>query len=90
MSISLTCFVGTGCGVGIESLGLTVNNSTTSGRIRASTEAVVVNHLMNALTNILRKSDLHRCFMEVEMPAVVILAKMELNGMGMNYWNCLC
>lgn len=82
----MLCFVGTGCGAGVESLGLTVNNSTTSGRIRASTEAVVVNHLMNSLTTILRKSDLHRCFSDVEMPAVAILAKMELNGMGRNYW----
>jgi len=66
---------------GLTSMGLSTA-SLISGRQRASVEAVIVYHLMTSLTNRLQNVNLYKSFTDTEMPSLIILAKMELIGIG--------
>jgi len=76
-----------GSGTGVGSLGMTPV-ATSSGRVRACLEAVLVNQVMFALQPRLTEAGLIRSFIDVEMPSLIILAKMELNGFGMTFTVC--
>ena len=73
--------LGIGGGVGLSSLGLTPANPG-SGRVRACIESVLVHHLTRHFDRELEKQGLDRAYREVEMSAIITLAKMEMNGMG--------
>ena len=75
--------VDVGSGTGVGSLGMTPV-STSSGRMRACLEAVLVGRVMSVLHQQLMEADLLRSFVDVEMPSLIILARMELNGFGTN------
>ena len=77
------CLYGTGIGggIGLSSLGLSVENPG-SGRVRACVESVLVHHLCHYFDKELENHGLYTASSQVEMPAVIVLAKMELNGMG--------
>ena len=53
-----------------------------SARFRAATEAVLVRHLAQYFTACLEKDGTLDAFCNVEMPALVSLCRMELNGFG--------
>ncbi|XP_071956971.1 DNA polymerase theta-like [Antedon mediterranea] len=72
-----------GGGVGLGGLGLMVQNAC-SGRVRAAKESVLVFLLMDVLTNQLKNDNLYDAFTNVEMPVMLTIAKMELNGFGFN------
>ena len=78
------CAVDVGSGTGVGSLGMTPV-ATSSGRMRACLEAVLVRPVMCVLHQKLSEAGLLRSFVDVEMPSLIILAKMELNGFGMNF-----
>ena len=73
--------VDVGSGTGVGSLGMTPV-ATRSGRMRACLEAVLVNGVMSILQQHLTEAGLIHSFINVEMPSLIILAKMELNGFG--------
>ncbi|GFR12403.1 DNA polymerase theta [Trichonephila clavata] len=58
--------------------------SSTPGKQRASTEAFITFHLMEKLASILKYQHLYKAFSKVEMPSVLVFAKMEQNGLGFN------
>ena len=66
---------------GHQSLGCDVR-SVVSGRLRAATEAVLTKGLMEYLEENLREEALAQAFHDVEMPSMLTLARMELNGFG--------
>jgi DNA polymerase theta len=74
---------GVSCGTGLGSIGITPV-PTSSGRLRACLESVLVNSVMTCLLRQLADVGLHQSFVDVEMPSLLILTKMELNGMGFN------
>ena len=74
---------GIGGGIGYGSLGLTPENPG-SGRFRAASESVLTLHLMEYFVNTLQKEELLTTFQDVEMPSIITLARMELNGFGIN------
>ncbi|KAK3096613.1 hypothetical protein FSP39_001708 [Pinctada imbricata] len=76
-----------GGGIGVGSLGMSPRNPG-SGRYRATTEAVLTLHLMDYFTQCLHKEDLMSAFQKVEMPSIVTLARMELNGFGFSEPEC--
>ncbi|XP_072036827.1 DNA polymerase theta-like isoform X3 [Amphiura filiformis] len=76
-----------GGGVGVGGLGLTAQNPG-SGRLRASTESVLVHMLMMPLKNQLKEDGLLKSYVEVEMPSQVTIARMELNGFGFSSDEC--
>ncbi|XP_033740640.1 LOW QUALITY PROTEIN: DNA polymerase theta-like [Pecten maximus] len=78
---------GIGGGVGFSSLGMTPQNPG-SGRYRATTEAVLTLHVMDYLRACLLKEGLHQAFQTVEMPSIVTLARMQLNGFGFSEIEC--
>jgi DNA polymerase theta len=53
-----------------------------TGRLRACTEAVLLTHLMQYFTLCLTQENLLTVFRDVEMPSVVTLSRMEMNGFG--------
>jgi len=73
--------VDVGSGTGVGSLGTNPVISS-SGRMRACLEAVLVNQVMSVLHRRLSDAGLLRSFVDVEMPSLLVLAKMELNGFG--------
>ncbi|ELT96621.1 hypothetical protein CAPTEDRAFT_226809 [Capitella teleta] len=72
---------GLGGGVGYGSMGLCPQNPG-SGRMRACTESVLARKVMSPLRVLLEEAGLMTSFVEVEMPTVALLSRMELNGMG--------
>ncbi|XP_056015539.1 DNA polymerase theta-like [Ostrea edulis] len=78
---------GIGGGVGCGSLGMSPENPCT-GRLRACTEAVLLTHLMQYFTLCLTRENLLTVFRDVEMPSVVTLSRMEMNGFGFNDEEC--
>ena len=72
---------GIGGGIGYGSLGLTPENPG-SGRFRSTAESVLTLHLMEYFVNTLQKEELLTTFQDVEMPSIITLARMELNGFG--------
>ncbi|XP_052244253.1 DNA polymerase theta-like [Dreissena polymorpha] len=72
---------GIGGGIGLGSLGMSPQNPG-SGRYRATTEAVLVRHLVQYFNACLDREGLLSAFRDVEMPAAVTLCRMELNGFG--------
>ena len=77
----LVIFTGIGGAIGYGSLGLTPPNPG-SGRYRATTECVLVRHLAEYFRACQMKEDLYAPYCDVEMPAVLSLCRMELNGFG--------
>jgi len=75
--------VDVGSGTGVGSLGMSPV-ATSSGRVRACLEAILVRQVMSVLQQRLMEADLLRSFVDIEMPSLIILAKMELNGFGLN------
>ena len=57
-------------------------------QMRASAEAVLSFLLMANIDPLLEAEGLTRAFAEVEMPSTLVLAKMELNGMGFSPEQC--
>ncbi|XP_076077115.1 DNA polymerase theta-like isoform X2 [Mytilus galloprovincialis] len=78
---------GIGGGIGYGSIGLTPENPG-SGRFRATTESVLTLHVMDYFLNVLQKEELLTTFLDVEMPSIVTLARMELNGFGYSENEC--
>ncbi|KAL8575274.1 hypothetical protein ACOMHN_001819 [Nucella lapillus] len=78
---------GIGGSVGYGSLGLTVQ-STASGRMRAVMESIVARRLMDCFWNQLTEVGLAEAFTNTEMPSVLTLARMELNGFGFSNEEC--
>ncbi|CAG2241135.1 POLQ [Mytilus edulis] len=78
---------GIGGGIGYGSIGLTPENPG-SGRFRATTESVLTLHVMDYFVNVLQKEELLTTFLDVEMPSIVTLARMELNGFGYSENEC--
>ncbi|KAL5009649.1 hypothetical protein ScPMuIL_011954 [Solemya velum] len=74
-------------GVGYGSLALNPRNPG-SGRYRAATECVLTRFLMVHFSQHLEKDGLHTAFQQVEMPSVVSLVRMELNGFGFSLDEC--
>eukprot|EP00106_Octopus_bimaculoides_P021111 XP_014788553.1 PREDICTED: DNA polymerase theta-like [Octopus bimaculoides] len=66
---------------GHGSLGLTPTN-TSCGRRRCTTEAVLIWHLMKHLEEALTEEQLYEPFINVEMPLINTISRMELNGFG--------
>ena len=81
MCVCVFYVIDVGSGTGVGSLGMTPV-PTSSGRVRACLEAVLVNQVMPSLHQRLTEAGLIRSFVDVEMPSLIILAKMELNGFG--------
>ena len=75
------CPAGVTSGVGTGSLALGAVG-TASGRMRAAVECVLVRQLMLQLHAELQDQHLYNSFIDIEMPSVLVLARMELNGMG--------
>ncbi|XP_078659196.1 DNA polymerase theta-like [Branchiostoma floridae x Branchiostoma belcheri] len=75
-----------GC-FGVGSLAMTVQNPG-SGRMRAVLECVLTFHLMEELDRLLETHGLTAAFRDVEMPSLVTLARMELNGAGFSREEC--
>ena len=75
------CETGVGGAAGYGSLGLAVT-SQGSGRMRAVVECIVARRLMAQFWLDLAKSGLCEAFSLTEMPSVLTLARMELNGFG--------
>ncbi|XP_077977729.1 DNA polymerase theta-like [Glandiceps talaboti] len=78
---------GIGGGIGTGGLGVVVQNPG-SARMRATVESVTVFALMNQLTCNLQTEGLYKAFTQVEMPSLMTLARMELNGMGFSDREC--
>lgn len=76
-----------GGGIGFGSIGITTENPG-SGRLRSCVESVLVNHLVVYLSEELKKQSLLNVYLNIETWCSVILAKMELNGMGFNPEEC--
>ncbi|KAI0241808.1 hypothetical protein LSAT2_018240 [Lamellibrachia satsuma] len=74
-------------GVGTGSLALGAAGSA-SGRVRAAVECVLIRHIMQQLHTELQNQQLYNSFVSVEMPSVLVLARMELNGMGFSETEC--
>ena len=72
---------GIGGGVGYGSLGLSVRNPA-SGRLRAVAESIVARRLMDHFRSRLTEAGLDMAFTETEMPSLLTMARMELNGFG--------
>ena len=73
--------LGVTSGVGTGSLALGAAGSA-SGRLRSTIECVLVRQIMQQLHAELQNQQLYNSFVNVEMPSVLVLARMELNGMG--------
>ena len=56
--------------------------------VRAAAEALLASLLMSKLKPLLESEKLYSPFLEVEMPSLMILAKMELNGIGFSKEEC--
>ena len=67
--------------MGYGSLGMSPDVSG-SGRVRACIESVLVYHLTNHYLNELGDKGMTEAYTNVEMPALMLLGKMELNGFG--------
>ena len=74
-------FAGLGGCFGVGSIGLETRNTDT-GRIRTTIESVLVLHLIDHFCQELNQQGVLKAFLEVEMPARIVLARMELNGLG--------
>ena len=81
--ISKILFMNTdiGSGTGTSSISLDVSSSMSS-RVRACIEAILVHKLVSYFTPKLNDAHLYRVMIDVEMPTVLLLANMELNGIG--------
>ena len=66
----------------------TTSIKTKSPRSRAIGECVLVNHLAPALTTKLKDSGLIQSFENIEMPALISLVNMDLNGFGFDLDEC--
>ncbi|XP_059178781.1 DNA polymerase theta-like [Physella acuta] len=66
-----------------QSIGLDIKNQV-DGRLRASTESILVMKLMSKYHTLLAEDGLMDAFVKVEMPSLITLARMELNGFGIN------
>uniref|UniRef100_T1IU43 DNA polymerase theta n=1 Tax=Strigamia maritima TaxID=126957 RepID=T1IU43_STRMM len=53
-----------------------------SPRIRSAVEAVISFRVMNKVEEKLRDENLMKSFKEIEMPSILLLCKMELDGLG--------
>ncbi|CAH1799446.1 unnamed protein product, partial [Owenia fusiformis] len=72
---------------GLSSIGVTPQTAG-SGRQRAATEAVLVQHLMVYYMQELEKVNMLDAFQKVEMPSQICLSRKELNGMGFSQDEC--
>lgn len=50
--------------------------------MRAAVESIISRRLMDVFWRKLTDDGLDRAFMEIEMPSVITMARMELNGIG--------
>ena len=60
----------------------------TDPQMRSSAESILAFLLMSKIEPLLKKEGLYRPFIEVEMPSVLVLAKIELNGIGFSSKEC--
>ncbi|XP_069676367.1 DNA polymerase theta-like [Periplaneta americana] len=75
----LADLAGSGWGTGSTALDW---RSTTSSRLRACTEAVLTWHVVEACCVCLEQKELYHIYSDVEMPTLLCLTRMELNGIG--------
>ncbi|XP_076467231.1 DNA polymerase theta-like [Babylonia areolata] len=78
---------GIGGSKGYGSLGLTVEGAG-SGRMRAVVESILARRLMDYFWHQMMEADLAAAFTDTEMPSVLTLARMELNGFGFSEDEC--
>ncbi|XP_041351343.1 DNA polymerase theta-like [Gigantopelta aegis] len=78
---------GVGGSTGRGSLGLAAQKTGT-GRYRATVESVLAWKLMDYFLEKLKEKSLFSAFSSVEMPAVIIMARMDLNGFGFSETEC--
>lgn len=64
-----------------QSVGMDIKNQV-DGRLRATTESILVMKLMSKYRTLLAEDGLMDTFVTVEMPSLITLARMELNGFG--------
>ncbi|XP_071114847.1 DNA polymerase theta-like [Haliotis cracherodii] len=76
-----------GGGLGLGSVGL-APLPPGSGRYRATVESVLTRRLMAFFTERLRDEGLTEAFCDIEMPVVITMARMELNGFGFSETEC--
>ncbi|XP_068756266.1 DNA polymerase theta-like [Montipora capricornis] len=78
-----------GCGGGLGTGGLALAyQCQQSGRVRACVESVLVLPLMTKLRPLVEAEGLMEAFTKVEMPSLLCLARMELNGFGFSDSHC--
>ncbi|XP_055889745.1 DNA polymerase theta-like [Biomphalaria glabrata] len=68
---------------GYQSLGVDIKSSV-SPRIRACTECVLTMKLMTKYRSLLAEDHLLSAFTDIEMPSLITLTRMELNGFGIS------
>ncbi|PIK33249.1 hypothetical protein BSL78_29937 [Apostichopus japonicus] len=76
-----------GGGIGLSSLGISPQNPG-SARLRACVESVLLLDLMESLKKGLSDNHLLDAFRKIEMPSIMTLAYVELNGFGFNPDEC--
>nr|XP_054753461.1 DNA polymerase theta-like [Lytechinus pictus] len=76
-----------GGGLGLSGPGVSPEMNGSS-RLRATTEAVLALQVMDVMQKQLEELDLWKPFLEVEMPSIVTLARVELNGIGIDGAEC--
>ena len=64
------------------------NQNIAKPRSRAIAESVIVHHLVPILTNKLKMAGLFQSFEAIEMPTIISLVHMELNGFGFCQKEC--
>ena len=57
-------------------------------RIRAAAEVLLASLLISKMRALLEEEDLWKSFLEVEMPSLIVLTKIELNGIGFSKEEC--
>ncbi|XP_030850352.1 DNA polymerase theta [Strongylocentrotus purpuratus] len=76
-----------GGGIGLGGPGVSPETNGSS-RLRATTEAVLSLQVMDTMQKQLEEMDLWQPFTDVEMPSIVTLARVELNGIGIDGAEC--
>lgn len=60
----------------------------TEPHIQAAAEALLASLLLSKMRRLLKEEGLYKSFLEVEMPSLIVLTKMELNGIGFSKDEC--
>ena len=66
----------------------TLATHATEPHIQAAAEALLASLLVSKTRTLLKEEGLYKSFLEVEMPSLIVLTKMELNGIGFSKDEC--